>query len=195
MKTIMISNNPKSAEQIMNGKKKIEVREFYIEPPFKVVNYVTQGDKNNIFWQSKLYRYIDDRSHNLYDYPLNGKVAFEYVVNDIEKFTTDCVYPELIAIAEKACLSQKEILNYSKGKTLYAWHISDLKIYDKPKELNNFKKPDCEKAEMHGCACLNRKCEYYRASNDYDYPPDCAYEQDITRPPQNFVYCEVRNDT
>ena len=28
--------------------------------------------------------------------------------------------------------------DYGKGKTLYAWHIDNLKIYDKPKELSEF---------------------------------------------------------
>lgn len=30
------------------------------------------------------------------------------------------------------CLSYDEVKDYGKGKTLYGWHISDLKIYDKP---------------------------------------------------------------
>ena len=41
---------------------------------------------------------------------------------------------------KKTCLSYKEIEAYGKGKTLYGWHISDLKIYDKPRELGEFRK-------------------------------------------------------
>jgi predicted transcriptional regulator len=205
METIMISNKPKSAEQIMNGKKKIDVRKFYIEPPFKVLNYVTKekpyikdfATYNAEHCKGKNYnRFISFNEQYNNNYTINGKVAFEYVVNRVDMYLIcknlyNEMYFATIGELEQACLTQKEIREYGKGKPIYGWYISDLKIYDKPKELNNFKKPDCEKAEMHGCACLNRKCEYYRASNDYDYPPDCAYEQDITRPPQNFVYCEV----
>ena len=53
-------------------------------------------------------------------------------------------------------------------KNGYAWHISDLKIYDKPKELGEFRK-----------VCLNGKCS------------DCIYEEcKITRPPQSWCYVE-----
>lgn len=30
------------------------------------------------------------------------------------------------------CLNQPELIQYGKGETIYGWHISDLKIYDKP---------------------------------------------------------------
>ena len=54
-------------------------------------------------------------------------------------------------IEELACLSYTELINYFyescelDGKTAkqgYAWHISDLKIYDTPRELSEFKTPD-----------------------------------------------------
>ena len=35
-------------------------------------------------------------------------------------------------------LNQNELWNYGQGKILYAWHIDDLKVYDKPKELSEF---------------------------------------------------------
>ena len=35
-------------------------------------------------------------------------------------------------------LNQEQLWNYGQGKTLYAWYIDDLKIYDKPKELSEF---------------------------------------------------------
>lgn len=36
------------------------------------------------------------------------------------------------------CLTVEQLNAYGKGKTLYGWHITDLKIYDKPKELGEF---------------------------------------------------------
>ena len=40
---------------------------------------------------------------------------------------------------KEMCLSAQEIFDYiGIGKYLYAWHISDLKIYDKPKALSEF---------------------------------------------------------
>jgi predicted transcriptional regulator len=37
-----------------------------------------------------------------------------------------------------ACLSFTEMNDYLKGKQGYGWHISDLVIYDKPRELSEF---------------------------------------------------------
>jgi len=39
---------------------------------------------------------------------------------------------------KKTCLSQDEIFKYGGTKPLYAWHISALQIYDKPRELSEF---------------------------------------------------------
>lgn len=40
------------------------------------------------------------------------------------------------------CITPEELMQYGKGKPLYGWHISKLKIYDKPRELGEFKKPE-----------------------------------------------------
>ena len=73
----------------------------------------------------------------------------------------------------KICLSELEIFDYIIGKDKkdgigWLWHITDLKIYDKPKELSEFRK-----------VCLNGKCS------------DCIHEEcKITRPPQSWCYVE-----
>ena len=52
----------------------------------------------------------------------------------------------LIALAKYSYkdtgVNAEEFIKYSKGKDIYGWHISDLKIYDTPKELSEFRKPD-----------------------------------------------------
>lgn len=77
---------------------------------------------------------------------------------------------------DKACMTLKEAVDYGKGKKLYAWHISDLKIYDKPKELSEFRKP-C-KINLPMCD----RCEYYSTWNGR-----C---KNITRAPQGWCYVE-----
>ncbi len=42
---------------------------------------------------------------------------------------------ELVSMAN---LTETELHRYAGGKNCYAWHISDLVIYDKPKELSEF---------------------------------------------------------
>lgn len=68
----------------------------------------------------------------------------------------------------ETCLTREQLREYGNGVTLYGWHITDLKIYDKPKELGAFRK-----------VCLNGKCS------------DCIYEEcKIIRPPQSWQYVE-----
>jgi len=66
---------------------------------------------------------------------------------------------------KKTCLSQDEIFKYGGTKPLYAWHISALQIYDKPRKLSEFHKPIM--------------------------PMGLRYEDDaIKRPPQSWAYVE-----
>ena len=170
MKTIMIPIKPQYAALEMNGKKTIEVRKFYIEPPFKVVNYVTKAkgksqgkDTVREDWLTTPHPHIKDKNVYVlganYGECLNGTVAFEYVVNKVDKEPDYAYYK----------------------KYLYAWHISDLKIYDKPKEIT----------------------EYYRESGTFDdndfilqnkINEDGKYIEHymkyIKRPPQNYIYVE-----
>ena len=69
------------------------------------------------------------------------------------------------------CLTYDEIENYGKGKTLYGWHITDLKIYDKPKSLEMF--PIGKIARDCGCGGY------------------MVYDKVLTRPPQSWCYVEV----
>lgn len=82
---------------------------------------------------------------------------------------------------KEMCLSAQELFDYiGIGKHLYAWHISNLKIYDKPKDLNEFFKP-CptkEKGDCLSCDCLA----------DNDYGGVCT--NNLTRPPQSWCYVE-----
>ena len=74
------------------------------------------------------------------------------------------------------CLSFEELTSYLNGKKGYGWHISDLVIYDKPKELGEFKKPCNHKNDC--CTC-----------DRYDYIGHKCYDE-ITRPFQSWGYIE-----
>lgn len=78
---------------------------------------------------------------------------------------------------KEMCLSAQEIFDYiGIGKYLYGWHISDLKIYDKPKELSDFWTIKCNN-KRNGC----QGCEI---------KPNCI--KTITRPPQSWCYVEEK---
>lgn len=140
MKAIMLSIRPEWVEKILNGKKTIEIRKTKpkVELPVKVYIYCTNSNKKRFtLWQAKSYRYLDDRSHNLFDKVLNSKVVAEFMLNEVEEIKANEIYNSYV-MEKYACLSTSELHNYTKGNRFYAWHIDDLKIYDKPKELGEF---------------------------------------------------------
>lgn len=81
---------------------------------------------------------------------LNGKVIGEFVCDWVTKITPSCDidgcvnqythgYPAILG--DNDCLSFNDMKAYLGNKKGYDWHISDLKIYDKPKELSEFFTP------------------------------------------------------
>lgn len=89
---------------------------------------------------------------------LNRKVIGEFVCDEITKHTYDNFIGAVNADGserteaiqgegtywfwederKETCLSQDEIFKYGGTKPLYAWNISALQIYDKPRELSEF---------------------------------------------------------
>lgn len=76
------------------------------------------------------------------------------------------------SLCKSSCLTWEELRNYiGQGiNTFYGWHISDLVIYDKPKELSEFRSYNV------------------KASIDESGYPMPTHE--ITRPPQSWCYVE-----
>lgn len=191
MKSVMISIRPKWCELIANGKKTIEVRKTRpkVEPPFKCYIYCTKAHKGEHLYNSNAlmnpYAYIDDHSHNGGDRPYDGNVIGEFVCDYICEFTyknggflvNDDISTTICALA-KCCLTDNNFRNYSHKKSVYGWHISDLKIYDEPRELSEFKK-------------VNRNCWYADLGLAKRDCTDCKnIECFIQRPPQSWCYVE-----
>lgn len=166
MKGVLISIRPKCVEKIANGEKTIEVRKAAPkEVPFKCYIYCTIGNgiKGDYLIPSNLQC---------------GKVIGEFICNRIDVFTPSehgIIFRRFRALYETR-LTVDEMRKYAKGNTLYGWNISDLKIYDKPKELSEFRKP-C-KINLPMCD----RCEYYSTWNGR-----C---ENITRAPSNWCYVE-----
>ena len=73
-----------------------------------------------------------------------GKVGLKFICDKVEKLEEHIeergLYYTLNSdFNEAAQLDNWQLHDYGKGKPLYGWHISDLKIYDKPKELGEFR--------------------------------------------------------
>ena len=170
MKSVMLSIRPKWYEKIVSGEKTIEVRKSAPkEVPFKCYIYMTQGK----------YKDLGLYSEDIYQNRM--KVIGEFICDRIYEWTYNCNVGEY-NIGEdslrRTCLSYSEFENYGKGKTLYGWHITDLKIYDKPKELSEFCIP-CK------VSCENCKNPLYF---------ECRCEEKgkkiVTRPPQSYMFVE-----
>ena len=168
MKSVLISIKPKWVDKIASGEKTIEVRKTVPkEVPFKAYIYCSYGDmKTNYYLKGR------------------GEVIGEFICDKVYKWGYD--YCDGVDIDDDlivdTCLDRENINIYAKGKTLYGWHISDLKIYDKPRELSEFRKP-CPYGDS-----LCQVCEYYS-----DYSGECR--NIITRPPQSWQYVkELENE-
>ena len=171
MKSVLISIKPKWCELIANGKKTIEVRKTRpkCDTPFKCYIYCTKDFKPNTKYGYKLWAG-------------RGKVIGEFVCKNMTCIQANIDYQgekhlcNTAFIENRICLSDKELFNYiydGKRNEGWGWHISDLVIYDKPKELSEFEKP--------------REYMYinYRKRN--------SYFKGVTRPPQSWCYVETLN--
>lgn len=193
MREVMISIQPKWCKLICSGEKTVEVRKNRpnCELPFKCYIYCTKGKPT--FYQSA---FCDEVS--------NGKVIGEFVcdkIYDIIPHFDTPTFPNQYICGwdygkEFDCLSFEELTSYLNGKKSYGWHITDLVVYDEPRELSEFyTEGDCD--------CMNcKKCYWFDRGNGYNVENDCnlAYKcvelhksfKPIIRPPQSWCYIEPR---
>ena len=207
MKAILISIQPKWCELIASGQKTIEVRKSKpkLEAPFKVYIYCTQGDalatpclnapqysihrtNNGTAKGRRMTAAERMQSDHLY---ANGKIIGEFICKKVEKFVANCKTTHLIQteqIAHSACIPMDKLVEYGyKSFQLYAWHISDLVIYEKPKGLKRLQKPCICKSEYEGEEY--RDCMFCDLAMDSDYGI-VACNRPITKPPQSWCYVE-----
>ena len=201
MKSVLISIRPKWCELIASGKKTIEVRKTRpkIETPFKVYIYCTQA-RNPIRDSGRILMYEDDLAltnrwgqGKLIENPCGAMMEGEFFLNGkvIGEFVCDSIFMIWNGYAGNLgddCLTFEERENYLKGNNGYGWHISDLVIYDKPKELSEVYKycgdnPDCNGCEAHYYSNTECGLEDYCCSKIYGCRP-------INRPPQSWCYVE-----
>lgn len=204
MKAILMPILPKWCELIASGKKTTEVRKTRpkIETPFKCYIYCTKAkDKASVdgytFFADELY--IDYYSktltcgHTQFEEILNGKVIGEFVCNKIEEIRQREVFNADV-LCSTTCLTIKEFLDYIGNATAYFWHISDLVIYNEPKDLSEFyakcNKFDLDKKEVYEAHCTDCGNENGIAPCEYINKKWCI---PVTKPPQSWRYVETEN--
>lgn len=160
-KSVLISIQPKWCALIASGKKTIEVRKTKpkLDTPFKCYIYCTKSKPLIGNYEGHIY-FMDEGDFDYYNkntiFKCNSKVIGEFVCDEILDYkladvSTDVgifyyyekyITKKLFAVNSlEDCLTDDELLAYGNYKSLYGWHISELKIYDEPKELSEFNKP------------------------------------------------------
>lgn len=171
-KAVLISIRPEWCEKIARGEKTVDVRKTRpkLETPFKCYVYRTKGTVPHI---------INGKWAQM---EVGGTVIAEFTCDRVEtiKAATEPygIYDVDDDFVAETGLAGGALWDYGKGATLYGWHISDLKIYDKPRELREFKKNnrDCFYADL---GIAKRDC------------PDCKNSGCfLERPPQSWRYVE-----
>ena len=109
-KAVLISIRPEWVRKILNGQKTIEVRKTRpkMDKPFKCYIYKCG----------------------------NGKVIGEFLCDEIININGAGRIPS--DAARPTCLEPAELHQYLGAATGFGWHISNLRIYDTPRELWEF---------------------------------------------------------
>ena len=217
-KGVMLSVRPKWCEKIASGEKTIEVRKTKpkLETPFKcyiycskakkrLIDILKDGDENygEIYHGKPVFIKVDEGS--VCDmWGKRQKVIGEFTcdrIYKIDKDSTDFLFKAgglsvYKQAAEEKCglrvaMADDELRGYLGHCQGYGWHISDLKIYGAPKDLNEFWLPPelyCEKERCGGCP--------YDQVPDVngEYSFDCEWKRPLMRPPQSWCYVEVMKD-
>ena len=176
MKSILTSIRPRHVADILNGRKTIELRKTYphCALPIDVYIYCTKG-KDRLVWDIDGHICIDNEHYAYGDEELNGKVVARFWCDKVEP--TNNFYEE--EICSLACISKQEYFDYLGYDDGYAIHITNLEIFDKPKELSEFKVwgidyPTGIIDPLHDCNV------YYKKKL-----------KPLTRAPQSWCYVEI----
>lgn len=188
-KAVLISIRPEWVEKISSGEKTLELRKTKpkLETPFKCYIYCTKDEKDSDrLWVlreqiRKEYNGLSAVCANLRAQPDlhsvgNGHVVGEFVC---DTYVTDMTFGHDALFNVAACMIEPDVVAYSAGNPLYGWHISDLRIYDKPHELGEFERPyECNECDAKWASECNA----------------CDKENKIKRPPQSWCYVEEGNE-
>ena len=168
-KAVMLSVRPKWVGKIANGEKTIEVRKTKpnLPTPFKAYIYCSQGNDARRLRGSW------------------GKVIGEFTCDrifPINVFDNGSIQNWLFEHMERSCLTYEELADYiGNGKTGHGWHISDLLIYDQPRELSEFQR-------------ATDPCDSCHAEYTWECTGCKKFGGDIKRPPQSWCYVEAMKD-
>lgn len=141
MNSVMLSIRPEWCEKILSGRKTTELRKTKpkLELPFKCYIYCTYGlgliEYHDSCYPNTLLTQKVDSVH-IWGNCCNGKVIGEFIC---DAMLSHCEMGDADLAEQMSCVKREKIREYAGDKEVFGWHISELKIYDKPLELRNFK--------------------------------------------------------
>ena len=169
MKKVLMPLSPQECERVFNGEQTILVRKTApkLETPFKVYVYCTKERMTRVpsmyaylhknepgacaeYGTIETWGKIGDVIVNPHlaskhvSFGMHGKVIGSFVCDKVYKIVPDGEYysngydidDDMLS---ETCLGRGYLTGYGLGYTLYGWHITSPKLFDKPKELNEFK--------------------------------------------------------
>lgn len=119
--------------------------------------------------------------------PINGKVVAKVIISSVTRMCLE--QPYLDVYAKRACVSADDVLYYQMhpiASKLYAYHISDLQIFDEPMELNRFYHSFRRKRKEGTTVLFDYDCEALRQSTKFGY----EYVYPLNRAPRSWCYVE-----
>lgn len=189
-KAVLISIRPKWCELIANGTKTVEVRKSRpkLHTPFKCYIYCTQPryphedyietdyPKPQFYGGGKVIG--EFTCERIYEIRKRGiPENFDYCYLSLNEWGNDDIETEIRAISA-SCVSKEKLNAYgAKAPLLYGWHISDLRIYDAPRELGEFQR-------------ATDPCDSCHAEYTWKCTGCKKLSGDIKRPPQSWCYVE-----
>lgn len=208
-KAVMLSVNPKSCSWIALGIKTVYIRKTRpkLELPFKVYVYCTKPgtklaciikDGDDIYGETYhgKTRFIKVEKSCYTMFGKSQKVIGEFICDEIRCATlSDLIVKEDAEKTLQGTLMEKQevldYLGYKRGTSIhdakhygfYLWHISNFKLYDHPRETDDFfTDKDCE--------CDHKNCKYFDRGNGYNVEDDCLayYGKPLFKAPQSWCY-------
>lgn len=193
MKSVIISIRPKYCKMIASGEKTLEIRRSKptIPTPFKCYIYCTAGSGGNTFnvpvSAEQIARHYEETGSMVsLNCPIgNQRIIGEFICDEIRTVTASdfIVLEDALNAIDGSCLSPREVKSYAGWnpgthilhcKDIYGWKISDLRIYENPKGLGEFR-------QCH-------KCQYGDFENCYQHEHSCDGAYLMKRPPQSWCY-------
>ena len=178
-KAVLLSIRPEWAGKIASGEKTVEVRKNRpkLTTPFRCYIYCTKSGVAIGLWGKHgkvVGEFMCDKITWLTHVGFSGLPGIRLVAMK-DRYTIDYSFD-----FSKSFLTTPQIEKYLDGGDGHAWHISDLKIYETPKELTEFhtwkKCKSCSKSGYESTACI--------------YDENCMIPAAITKAPQSWCYVE-----